>query len=82
MGQQSNKVQKRRRRLNYQKRKKLAGKTTSVAAKPAVTAKTTPAKKPAAKPAPVEEKPAVADKPEAVEKPAAPAEPPTVPSEV
>jgi hypothetical protein len=55
MGQQLNKVQKRRRRLNYQKRKKLATKTTAATAKPAVTAKATatPAKKAvaAAKPA-------------------------------
>jgi|KBSMisStaDraftv2_1062788.scaffolds.fasta_scaffold8982049_1 hypothetical protein len=37
MGQQSNKVQKRRRRINYKKRVKLKSKTTAVkaAAKPA-----------------------------------------------
>jgi hypothetical protein len=52
MGQQSNKVQKRRRRLNYQKRKKLASRTTVATGKPAVTAKATgtPAKKAAEKP--------------------------------
>ncbi|MCE0521908.1 MAG: hypothetical protein LV480_03255 [Methylacidiphilales bacterium] len=43
MGQQSNKVQKRRRRLDYQKRKKLAARTAA-AAKPGAPAKT-PAKK-------------------------------------
>jgi hypothetical protein len=50
MGQQSNKVQKRRRRLDYKKRQKLATKTTAVTAKPVVATKTTasPAKKPAA----------------------------------
>jgi hypothetical protein len=39
MGQQSNKVQKRRRRLNYEKRKKLASKATAATGKSAVTAK-------------------------------------------
>jgi hypothetical protein len=60
MGQQSNKVQKRRRRLNYKKRKKVLTKTAAVTAKP--VAKAAPAKKaekPAAKPAPAE-KPVVA----------------------
>src|ERR1700733_11592862 len=42
MGQQSNKVQKRRRRLNYNKRKKVATKTSAAAAKPA-SKKATPA---------------------------------------
>jgi hypothetical protein len=47
MGQQSNKVQKRRRRLNYNKRKKLLTKTNAVTAKTAAPAKTpdAPAKK-------------------------------------
>jgi hypothetical protein len=44
MGQQSNKVQKRRRRHNYLKRKKLAGKATAAVTKPTASAKT-PAKK-------------------------------------
>jgi hypothetical protein len=35
MGQQSNKVQKRRRRVNYIKRKKLASKASAATAKPA-----------------------------------------------
>jgi hypothetical protein len=35
MGQQSNKVQKRRRRLNYKKRQKIKSKTTAVTAKAA-----------------------------------------------
>ena len=45
MGQQSNKIQKRRRRLDYKKRLKLKSKTTAVkaAAKPAA-AKATSAK--------------------------------------
>jgi len=53
MGQQSNKVQKKRRRLNYNKRKKLLAKTTVATAKPAAATKSAPAKKaaPAAKPA-------------------------------
>ena len=59
MGQQSNKVQKRRRRLNYNKRKKLLTKTTAVTAKPAAKTTATPAKKAAAKTAPAPEKPAV-----------------------
>jgi hypothetical protein len=51
MGQQSNKVQKRRRRLDYHKRQKLATKTSAATAKAAVSAKATsaPAKKAAAK---------------------------------
>ena len=51
MGQQSNKVQKKRRRLNYNKRKKLLAKTTVATAKPAAAPKAAPAKKaaPAAK---------------------------------
>jgi hypothetical protein len=57
MGQQLNKVQKRRRRLNYQKRKKLAAKASVANAKPASTAKTSAsAKKSAAKPAAAGEK--------------------------
>ena len=40
MGQQSNKVQKRRRRINYKKRKKESAKATAVTAKPAAAAKT------------------------------------------
>jgi hypothetical protein len=57
MGQQSNKVQKRKRRLDYHKRKKLASKTSAATAKPVAATKTAsaaPAKKaekPAAKPA-------------------------------
>lgn len=46
MGQQSNKVQKRRRRLNYLKRKKVASKTTPA---PASATKAVPAKKSASK---------------------------------
>jgi hypothetical protein len=50
MGQQSNKVQKRRRRLNYQKRKKVAVKVAA-----ASKATGAPAKKPAEKtPVPAE----------------------------
>ena len=49
MGQQSNKIQKRRRRLNYKKRVKLKSKTTAVKA----AAKTTAVKPAAVKPAAV-----------------------------
>jgi len=66
MGQQSNKVQKRRRRLNYQKRKKLISKTTAVTAKAVTPAKTTPAKKAA----PAAAKPAAAPAPTAATVPA------------
>jgi hypothetical protein len=51
MGQQSNKVQKRKRRLDYKKRKKLLAKTSIATAKPAAAPKAAPAKKPAAAPA-------------------------------
>ena len=55
MGQQSNKVQKRRRRINYKKRQKIASKTTAATAKPAAKPAAAPAKKaPAAKAAPAE----------------------------
>jgi hypothetical protein len=50
MGQQSNKVQKRRRRINYKKRQKIASKTTAATAKPAAKPAAATAKKaPAAK---------------------------------
>ncbi len=50
MGQQSNKVQKRKRRLNYKKRKKLLAKTLGATAKPAAAPKaaSAPVKKAAA----------------------------------
>ena len=89
MGQQSNKVQKRRRRLDYHKRKKLATKTAATA-KPAVAAKTsaTPAKKTAEKPAaaaktpsaPVEKTVAAAKPAPGTEKTGATAAAPAVPT--
>jgi hypothetical protein len=75
MGQQSNKVQKRRRRLNYNKRKKITLKTAAPAAKTGAASKPTgtAAKKAAAsKPAPAAAKPTpAADLPKTAEKPVA-----------
>ena len=51
MGQQSNKVQKRRRRLEYNKRKKIVAKTNATTKPAAAKAASAPAKKAAAKPA-------------------------------
>ncbi|MEO8350206.1 MAG: hypothetical protein ABI680_00655 [Chthoniobacteraceae bacterium] len=61
MGQQSNKVQKRRRRINYIKRKKEARIAAATSARPRV--RKSPAKKKEAAPAPaaVEAAPATAE---------------------